>query len=98
MPPETVSRHTPSGFQHCLELQLQPTLAERHADALSALSDLQNGLQLPLVEVVQVCPGGTVVVQLSLFSADSAPSARERAALEGYAAELMFADATARTS
>lgn len=86
------TRPTPTGYQHALELRLRCAPASRFTDPLRALTDLEDGMTQPVVEVIQEHEDGSVVVQVSLFSENPEPSPHEVAALEGLAAELTYAD------
>lgn len=88
----TVTRPTPTGYQHTLELNLRHAPAFRHTDPLQALADLETGLNQPVVEVIEQHADGSVLVQVSAFSTNAEPSPNDVAALEGTSAELRYAD------
>lgn len=82
---------TPTGFQHSLELRLQSAPALRFTDSLRALTDLEEGMTQPIVEVLGELPDG-IRVSVSVFSENAEPSPHEVAAINGLVAELRFAD------
>ena len=87
-----LTRPTPDGYQHLLELKLQLAPAPRFTDPDRALNDLATGLTQPIVEVLEHHSGPGVAVRLGVFSDGQEPSVTEIAALQGLAAELRFED------
>lgn len=88
-----LTRPTPTGYQHALELRLRRSPADRHTDPLRALADLEDGITQPVVAILEEHDAGAVTVQVSVFSENPEPSPDERAALDGLVAELTFEDA-----
>lgn len=92
MPTRTTSRPTPTGYQHALELRLRRAPADRFTNPLRALTDLEDGMTQPVVEVIDEHADGSVVAHVSLFSENTEPSPDDVAALEGLSAELTYDD------
>ena len=86
------TRPTPTGHQHCLDVRLRHTPADRFSDPVRALADLETGLAQPVVEVVDEHADGGVTVRVSVFGDSPQPSPSEVAAIHGLAAEIRYGD------
>ena len=87
-----LTRPTPTGYQHVLELRLRHAPDPRHTDPLRALADLETGLAQPVVEVIEQYADGSALLRVSVFSDNPQPSPDEVAAIEGLAAEIRYSD------
>jgi len=87
------TRPTPTGWQHYIDVTLKQTPAFRFIDPLRALTDMEGGLALPVVEVIDRHANGSVTVRVSVFSETEQASPDEAATINGVAAELRFEDA-----
>ena len=87
------TRPTPTGWQHYVDVELSKAPEPRFTDSIRVLSDIECGLVQPLVEVIDQCADGSVVVRVSVFSSVEAASPSELASINGVAAELRYADA-----
>jgi hypothetical protein len=89
-----LTRSSPTGWQHWLDVRLRHAPASRHTDPLRALDDMEDGLTQPLVEITEQSANGDVIARVSVFSDGEEPGPTEIAALEGLVVELRFTDSS----
>ena len=83
------TRPTPTGFEHYLEVTMDGSPPSELGDSVRALADLEDGLELPIVQIVAVSDG-SFTVRVSVFTDASEPTPADIAALEGQIAEVRF--------
>jgi len=83
------TRPTPTGFEHYLEVPIEGSPPSELGDSVRALTDLEDGLELPIVQIVDVSDG-SFTVRVSVFTDTSEPTPADVAALEGQIAEVRF--------
>jgi len=83
------TRPTPTGLEHYLEVPIEGSPPSELGDSVRALADLEDGLELPIVQIVAVTDG-SFTVGVSIFTDASEPTPADIAALEGQIAEVRF--------
>ena len=83
------TRPTPTRFEHYLEVTMEGFPPSKLGDSVRALADLEDGLELPMVQIVDI-GDGSFTVRVSVFTDASEPTPTDIAALEGQIAEVRF--------
>jgi len=83
------TRPTPTGFEHYLEVTMEGSPPSELGDSVRALADLEDGLELPIVQIVDISDG-SCTIRVNVFTDASEPTPADLASLEGQIAEVRF--------